>query len=291
MTKIKSLKSYRLWAEFSKQMNDNHIGAYASSIAFFTFLSFIPMLMVFFALLPFTPITKATLMEIAVKVVPENYNPLAISLIENMFNKSGTLLSVTILATIWSAGKGILALLQGLNVINCVSERRNYILLRMRACLYTVLMLVLMLVLILMVVFGEKIVRLLIKSVPTMRFVLSLLLEFRPLYVIVMLALFFGAVFTWLPNRENHFLLELPGALFVAAMWYLASWGFSKFVNVFSAFSMYGSLSTVIIAMVWLYMCFYIVLIGALLNRFLEPGFLFLRKRKQDRNQNDASIQ
>ena len=38
-------KIYRIWQEFSLQMNEHHISAYASSAAFFTFLSLIPMLL------------------------------------------------------------------------------------------------------------------------------------------------------------------------------------------------------------------------------------------------------
>lgn len=45
-------------------MNEHHISAYASSAAFFTFLSLIPMLLLLISAIPYTPITKATLMMI-----------------------------------------------------------------------------------------------------------------------------------------------------------------------------------------------------------------------------------
>ena len=40
-------------------MNEHHISAYASSAAFFTFLSLIPMLLLLISAIPYTPITKA----------------------------------------------------------------------------------------------------------------------------------------------------------------------------------------------------------------------------------------
>jgi membrane protein len=141
------------------------------------------------------------------------------------------------------------------------------------------------LVLLIIVVFGERIVHGLTGALPNIHYLFDFLRRFRVLYVIALLALFFCAVFTWMPNRKNNFFMELPGALFVGVAWYLASWVFSIYVNHFFAYSMYGSLATVTIVMLWLYMCFYIVMIGALLNQFLKPFNLFLahslmRRRK-----------
>lgn len=269
-------KLRRIRRDFTGQMNKNHISAYASSAAFFTFLSLIPMLMLLFALLPYTPLTEATLMKLLTEYLPENMGPLAVSVVTEMYDKSGTFLSLTILATVWSSAKGTLALIRGLNVINNVEERRNYIFLRLRACIYTVILLLMILVLLLIVVFGERIVLLLTGVVPEIRYLFHLLMNMRWIFVIVIMTLLFAAVYTWLPNKKNQFRKELPGALMVSSVWYIASWAFSIYVNNFSGFSTYGSLTTVIVIMIWLYMCFYIMLIGALLNRFFRPAIKYL---------------
>ena len=50
-----------IWRDFSSQMKKQNISAYASSTAFFLFLSVIPMLMVVCAVIPYTPVTEQNL--------------------------------------------------------------------------------------------------------------------------------------------------------------------------------------------------------------------------------------
>lgn len=264
-------KLYRVGKELARQIKVCHLSAYASSTAFFTYLSFIPMMLVFFSLLPYTPLTEAKLMEVLVRILPENAAPLAIGVVADMYDKSGAILSLTLVFTIWSSAKGVLALLRGLNVINCVEEKRNYIILRMRASVYTVILLVTILLLLIFVVFWEWLMQVLTKEFPQMQYFFSFMLRFRILFVLALLTLFFAAVYTWLPNKKNKFRHELPGALFVSLSWYFVSWAFSVYVNHYFTYSMYGSITTATVVMIWLYMGFYIVLLGAYLNRFLRP--------------------
>jgi len=269
--------------EYMALMRKYHISAYASSIAFFTYLSLIPMMLVFFAVLPYTPLTEAKLMEIATEVLPQYLVPAAVSVISNMYDSSGAVLSVTLLVLIWSGGKGMLALLRGLNVINRVEEKRNYVRLRLRASIYTVILLVMVIVLLVLVVFGEWIAAFLTGIFPHIHYLFDALFAFRPLFMILLLTLFFGAVFTWIPNNKKQFLYELPGALFASCLWYFASWVFSVYVNHFFAYNLYGSVATATVIMLWLYICFYIVLAGALFNCFLMPAFEYLHERLQMR--------
>jgi membrane protein len=64
---------------------------------------------------------------------------------------------------------------------------------------------------------------------------------------------------------------HLPGALFAAAVWVLASVGFSIYVSYFSSYdATYGALGTIIILLIWLYVGNLALLIGALVNRELR---------------------
>lgn len=276
-------KIYRIGKEFTRQIKAYHLSAYASSTAFFTYLSLIPMMLVFFSILPYTPLTEARLMEVLVKILPENIVPLSISIVADMYDNSGAVLSITLIFTIWSSAKGTLALLRGLNVINRVEEKRNYFFLRMRASVYTVILLIMVLLLLILVVFGEWLMQLLTGAFPQIHYLFDFFMSFRFLFVIALLTLFFAAVYTWLPNQKNKFRFELPGALFVSLAWYLASWVFSIYVNHYFSNSMYGSVATATVVMLWLYMCFYIVLLGAYLNRFLQPMNRLLRELLQIR--------
>ena len=56
---------------------------------------------------------------------------------------------------------------------------------------------------------------------------------------------------------------------------------FSVYVEKFRGMSTYGSLSTVIIMMFWLYCCLYILLIGANLNRYFGPLIQLVMKKNK----------
>ena len=64
---------------------------------------------------------------------------------------------------------------------------------------------------------------------------------------------------------------QLPGAVFTACGWLLISLVFSMYLDIFTGFStMYGSLTMIILIMLWLYMCMYVILLGGEVNALLE---------------------
>lgn len=139
------------------------------------------------------------------KILPQNMEPLSVSIIDEVYEKTGTALSLSILATIWSAAKGMLALIRGLNTVNGVKERRNYIFLRLRACVYTVIMMIMILILLILVVFGERIVDLLTASFPNITYMFRLLVGWRWIVVVASMALLICAIYTFLPNEKIVF--------------------------------------------------------------------------------------
>ena len=61
------------------------------------------------------------------------------------------------------------------------------------------------------------------------------------------------------------------GSVFAMVAWLIASAGFSLYVSHFANYDrIYGSLGAVVILLFWLYMSFYIVLLGAEINAELE---------------------
>lgn len=264
-------KIFRLWADFSDKMRKKNIATYAASTAFFFFLSLVPMLMVICTVLPYTPLTEENLVDVVTDVTPEAVDSLATDLIREVYRTSAGALSLAIIATIWSAGKGVLALMRGLNAINDVEEKRNYLLVRLIACFYTVVMLVVMILFLFVMVFGNQLVNLMLHRVPQLRYLVSLYMEFRFFVVWVILTPLFAAVYAYVPNKKLRFKEQIPGASFTAVVWSIFSWGFSLYVSRSGAYSIYGSLSIIVIVMIWMYLGMYIVMIGAYLNQYFEP--------------------
>lgn len=127
-------------------------------------------------------------------------------------------------------------------------------------------------------VFGNLLADTIVRHVPQMEDLFALLLHFRGLFSWCVMILIFAVMYTYIPNCKLKFSHQIPGAVFSATTWNIFSWGFSVYVQHFNGFDMYGSLTTIVIVMLWLYFCFYLFLIGAHINRFLAP---FRRIREQ----------
>jgi membrane protein len=252
-------------------MKRQNISAYAASTAFFIFVSLVPMLVMICTIIPFTPLTEEILVTAVTDVTPDVMDGLAESLISEVYDKSAGILSIAVIATLWTAGKGILALIQGLNSVNDVDEKRNYVLLRIISSLYTLIMLAVVLVLLLFMVFGNQFAHLAIDRFPQLKPVAYFILNFRILFIVIVLTLVFSFIYTYIPNKKMKFREQLPGAFFAATVWSMFSWGFSLYVTYSNSYSIYGSLSIIVIIMLWLYFCMYIMLIGAYLNRYFRP--------------------
>ena len=220
-------KLFHIMRNFARQISRDNVSAHAASTAFFLFLSLIPLLMLICAILPYTPVTEAMLMEIAVSLTPNSANGLLIYLIGEVYDRSAGVLSAAAVITVWTAAKGMMALMRGLNAVNGVTEQRGYILLRIEACLYTVLMLAAMVLALVILVFGNTLARLVLRQVPRLEVLLSLFLHFRFLPVWLILAAVFAIIYTYVPKIRTRLRYQIPGALFTAIAWSVFSWGFS----------------------------------------------------------------
>lgn len=264
-------KCWVIWRDFSVKMRKLNISAHAASTAFFFFLSLVPMLIVICTVLPYTPLTAEDLIELVKHVVPSAAESLTTGLIRYVYRKSAGTLSLAILVTIWSAGKGVLALMRGLNALNDVEEKRNYFVVRLISSCYTIVMLLIIILFLVVMVFGNRLVNLILYQLPQLNMLVSFYMEFRFLIVWALLTMMFAAIYAYVPNKKLRFKEQIPGACFSAVVWSVFSWGFSLYVNRSGAFSIYGSLSIIVIVMFWMYLGMYIVLIGAWINHYFAP--------------------
>ncbi|MCM1187822.1 MAG: YihY/virulence factor BrkB family protein [bacterium] len=272
---------YPVWKNFSAQMKKQNISAYAASIAFFFFLSVVPMLITLCAIIPYTPLTEENLVRAVTDVVPEMAVPLTVSLISDIYDRASGVMSVAIVAMLWSAAKGVMALMRGLNAVNGVEEKRNYFVVRGIASLYTAVMLIVVILSLFINVFGNQLVDLALHRFPVLQDLVSFAMNFRFIVVWVVLTLLFAAIYAYVPDERLKFKEQIPGAAFSAVVWSVFSWGFSIYVTYGNSYGIYGSLSIIIIVLLWMYCCMYIIMIGAYLNRYFSPvNKVLVRNRK-----------
>ena len=257
--------------DFSNKMKKQNISTFAASTAFFFFLSVVPMLIMICTIIPYTPLTEENLVEAVTDLTPDQVDGLAESLISDIYDKSAGVLSVALIATIWSASKGVMALMRGLNAINGVEEKRNYFVVRVIASFYTVVMLIVVILSLFLMVFGDQLVTLTLHRFPQLQQLVSFIMNFRFIFVWAVLSVLFAAVYAYGPDKTLEFREQIPGAVFSAVVWSVFSWAFSYYVTYGNTYGIYGSLSIIIIVLLWMYFCMYIIMIGAYLNRYFQP--------------------
>lgn len=140
----------------------------------------------------------------------------------------------------------------------------------------------------LILVFGNSLQELATKYVPFLVHAVSLLSKFRGLILLGLLILFFAVIFTAIPNRKLSFKSQLPGAVICAVAWYVFSFGLSIYVDYFNGLSMYGSLTTIALIMLWLYFCMYIMMMSAEINVVFNDSFERWLKRDRSKKKKTA---
>lgn len=264
---IKKVNPYiRTFQKIQKEVN---ISAHASSAAFFLFLSIIPVIIIVCALLQHAPTVQIEIWSyLSEAVIPKTISDFLMDIVNTYQGNSMTLVSVSAIITAWSASKGMLALMRGMNAVYELQESRNYIMLRLRALVYTVFFMIAILLSIVLLVFGNTVVALL-SDILIVSEIWRWLQSLRHLIVAVILAVVFCSFYCLLPNNRMPWREQLPGAFVAAVFWIVYSFFFSIYIDYFNGFSMYGSLTTVIIVMIWLYFCMYIFFCGVVINRLL----------------------
>ena len=86
----------------------------------------------------------------------------------------------------------------------------------------------------------------------------------------MVLSVVFMIMYKFIPKHKYKFKSQIPGAIFSAVACNIISIFYSIYVNIFTGFSvMYGSLTTVVLAMMWVYACMYSILLGATINKMI----------------------
>lgn len=255
--------------------NIRHITAYvgkrqiptiAASGAFWFFLSLVPLVIMTVSLLPYTSVTQEQLMSVMVLVVPESLITLLDSILVDVYASHSAVLSISLLVTIWSAAQGFSALIRGLEVVYEQTDRAGYFQRRIRGIAYMILLFASILLAIVLMGLGRVILDMLTGVLPMLKEFFDFLARFRFVPVIVFLTLAFALIYRWGPTLDQPFSWQLPGAFVSAAGWSIFSWLFSTYVRMTGGYGTYGSLSTVVAVMLWLYYCMTILLYGAVIN-------------------------
>lgn len=265
--------------KFIGRLGKDAVGAYAAQAAFFMLISCFPFAMLLITILQFLPLSQADLLHYLTRIVPQSMISLIESTMQDILNRSmgsATLIFITALTALWASSKGFYALMQGLNAVYRIEEKRSWPVLKLLATLYTLAFAVLLIATLGLLVFGNSIYRWIIAQIPAIQNLAFVIISVRTFVSFTILAVFFLLLYLFIPRRrirKEQFLTELPGAMLSALGWIGFSYLYSYYIDHFGKNSyVYGSLTAVVLLMLWLYFCMYIMLVGAEINVSLQNG-------------------
>ena len=216
--KLRISKRMKQFNVILKNSGDDHISEYSAQCSYYTILSFIPFVILLITLIQYTNIEQQTLFDVISKIIPSSMNEFVIGIVREVYSKSIGTISISIIFTLWSAGKGLFALTKGLHSVYNTDEdkEKSVIYLRIMALVDTIVFIVLIMIGMVLLVFGNS-----LKSIMQQHF--GALENFNTFSQFVTEIGFIFATFVvflflyrFMPNHKVTFKSQIPGAIFGA---------------------------------------------------------------------------
>ena len=259
-----------LWGEIER----DHVFDGAAVLAFFFLLAVFPATIFVLSILPVLsiPHLQQAMVDLLHQVLPHqaaNFFDQTVGYVGSE-GKHG-LLTFGLIATLWSGSSGVYAMMQQLDIVCDVKERRPFWKVRAIAILLLVFFILLAIASLSLVIFAGVVQSGMASFIgwsrPLLFFFATLAGSFlRPR----LLAL--AAAYRFAPDASTKFRFVSPGNLVAAVLIALASIGFRFYVFKFGNYSAtYGSLAAIVILMLWMYMAGIALLVGSEINTMLHP--------------------
>ena len=281
MRKINWKEKYKIIEKFFTNMEEDYISESSAQCSYYTILSFIPFIILVITLIQYTNIEPQTLFDAISKFIPSSMNEIVLNVVQEVYSKSIGTVSISIIFTIWAASKGLFALTKGLQLIYNTDNKSDtsYIYLRIKGILQTIIFIVLIVLGLTALVFGNTLKDIAQRYFGELRnynIMFSILTE---IIFILITFIIFLLLYKFMPKHKVTFKSQMYGAIFGAIALNVISFVFSKYLYIFKGFSLtYGSLTTLMLIMMWTYSCFYTVFLGAELNKLLNSSEIKLYK-------------
>ncbi|MCD7845715.1 MAG: YihY/virulence factor BrkB family protein [Oscillospiraceae bacterium] len=256
---------------FAQSLSAVRLGLYATSGAYYLFLSLWPLAMLFLSLLPYTSISQQQLLNLLLGYAPEPFQRFMALIAADIYDSSAAALGFGLAAELWSGGKFLSALISGIgHIYDGDGQRGSGLRRRLLGAVYTGLLVLLTVGELGLLFFGRRLLGAASLRHPRLSRLFRLLTWLRcPVFLAGVSAMAL-LLFRRLPRRKLPLRRLLPGAVGGAAVWLLFSQLYSWAVERFQLFSVYGSMAFIIVSLFWLYCSLYILFFAGWVNVYLD---------------------
>ncbi len=283
---FESIPIYDVVVFFIRGIQRGAMTTRASSIAFHFALASLPLIIYLFTLIPHIPINnfQEGFMSMVESMLPSNVFQLLESTLRDMFIKRRALQLLGILIALYFATNAINVLIVAFNNTYHAIETRSWMERRAIAAFLVIIMFVLMVTAISLIIFSRSAINLL-EDKEIIQKGLTLYI-FRIGKWIVIIALIYSALsfLYWLgPSRKMKWKFYSAGSSLASVLVILTSLIFSFIINNFGQFNrFYGSIGTLMVILLWLYLNSIALLIGFELNASIKGAKLVMDNEMEE---------
>ena len=288
------LPIYTVAKFFFKEIGKDSLVNKASSLAYNFMLAIFPAIIFLFTLIPFIPKSigfQEQLMDFIILILPADaYKAFETTLNEIVNKQNGGLLSFGFFLSLFFATNGVHNLMMAFNKSSLIIETRTWFKQRFIAIILTVVIAFSVIACIIAMTIGEIALNYIETELNIKGNFISYLIQFTRWALLgVLYFVTISILYRYGPANAKKWRFFSAGSWLATILAFLTIWGFSFYINNFSSYNkVYGSISTLIILMIWLYLNSLILLVCFELNasvdlsrrsvKIIKPNFNVFRK-------------
>ena len=269
--------SFKRWKDVlfgvKDQIAEDHLSLVAAGVAFYALLALFPAITALMALagLLVEPSQITGQIETLAALMPQEAANIILDQAVAVTGSKETGLGWAFLLglglAVYSASKGMASLMEGLNVVYDVTEKRGFI----ERTFWTLGLTVLLIVGLICGLTATLALPVLIGVFGLPVWLENLLSYGRWVLLALMSVAGLSVLYRYGPSRENaRWKWITPGTVIACVLWLAASVGFSIYVSNFGSYNeTFGSMAGAIILLMWLWISAFIILVGAEINAVL----------------------
>lgn len=270
------LPLYTVASFFFKEIGKDSLVNKASSLAYNFMLALFPAIIFLFTLIPFIPKRigfQKQLMDFIVLILPADaYRAFETTLNEIVNKQNGGLLSFGFLLSLFFATNGVHSLMMAFNKSSLLIETRSWVKQRMMAIVLTIIIAMSVIICIIAMTVGEFALRYIDNELDIKGNLVTYLIQLTRWSLLgILYFVTISILYRYGPAHSKKWKFFSAGSWLATILAFLTIWGFSFYINNFSSYNkVYGSISVLIVLMIWLYLNSLILLIGFELNASVD---------------------
>lgn len=271
------LPLYDVAVFFFRGLTEGYISSRAAAISYSVFLAIFPFLIFLFNIIPFIPIAnfQQQLLDIIQDFMPRlAYETVKETIIDIVTRPRSSLLFFNLLLTLYFSTNGVNSLIEAFNNTYHDVETRGTIRQYLISLFIVIINSLLLIITIGLITFGSHLIAWLFPPFIENSSIMVFLLEAaRWLIILGLLLMAISFIYYFAPARKNNFRFISPGSLLATILVFITTLGFNFYVDNFSSYNaLYGSLGTLMVVLVWIYINAISLIVGFELNASISQA-------------------